>query len=216
MSDMGGRFEVWFLSDERISVFVETDLEATPGAAREVHEALVFTAVAAGIIANLPKAVATPLCRHLADFEAPATREDIPTSLGDWVLVLPQPDRDRRGFEGTVRMKEGHLPVSKMKTRGFGWFGREVQDYAQIAALAVFIHLLSGFSPDGRVMLVEAAQTLGTLGLAGAIGMTTHPHAAWAALEAGCGAVGGQAANESATRDEDTGEDQAGHLYEGR
>jgi hypothetical protein len=192
MNDMGGRFEVWFLSDERISVFVETDLEATPEAAREVHEALVFTAVAAGIIANLPKAVAKPLCTCFADFEGPATREDISTSVRDRVLVLPQPDRDRNGFEGTVRMKEGRLPVARMKSRGFGWFGSDVpvQDYAQAAALALFIHLLAGFSSDGRVMLVEAARTLGNLGLAGAIRVTTHSHAAWTALEAGVEAVG--------------------------
>jgi hypothetical protein len=190
MSDMGGRFEVWFLSDERISVYVETDLEDTPGPEREVHEALVFTAVAAGIIANLPKAVAAPLCARLADFDVPATREDIPTSVGDRVLVLPQPDRDRKGFEGTVRMKEANLPVSRMKSRGFGWFGREVQDYAQAAALAIFFHLLAGFTSEGQVMLVEAARTLGNLGLAGGIGMTTHSHAAWTALEAGVEALG--------------------------
>ena len=192
MSEMAGRFEVWFLSDERISVFVETDLEDTPGAAREVHEALVFTAVAAGIVANLPNAVAAPLCRLLADFEAPASQEDIPTSVGDRVLVLPQPDLDRRGFEGTVRMKEGGTPRSRMKSRGFGWFGggAQVQDHAQAAVVALFLHLLGGFGPDGRVVLVEAARTLGSLGLAGAVGLSTHPHAAWTALEAGVEALG--------------------------
>jgi hypothetical protein len=190
MIDMGGRFEVWFLSDERISVFIETDIEDTPGAAREVHEALVFTAVAAGIIANLPSALATPLCARLADLDVPTTREDTPTSVGNRVFVLPQPDRDRKGFEGTVKMKEANLPVSRMKTRGFGWFDREVQDCAQAAALAMFYHLLAGFSSDGQVMLVEAARTLGDLGLAGAIRMTNHSHAAWAALEAGVDALG--------------------------
>jgi hypothetical protein len=90
---MGGRFEVWFIADDQVSVFVETNLEGTPGAAREVHEASVFTSVAAGIIANLPKAVATPLCERLADFDVPATREEIPTGVGDRILVLPYPER---------------------------------------------------------------------------------------------------------------------------
>jgi hypothetical protein len=39
-------------------------------------------------------------------------------------------------------------------------------------------------------MLAEAAHTLGNLGLARAVGMTTHPHAAMAALEAGIKTLG--------------------------
>jgi hypothetical protein len=76
-----------------------------------------------------------------------------------------------------------------MKSRGFALLGRDVQDYAQTAALAVF-HLLAGFSSQGRVMLVEAARALGNLGLTGAVGMTTHPRAAMTALEAGVDSVG--------------------------
>jgi hypothetical protein len=201
MSEMRGRFEVWFLSDQRISVFVETGYE--PSIELEIYEAVVFAAIAAGIIANLPKAVALPLCRLLADYEVPATREDIPTSVGDRVLVLPQPDRDRKGFEGTVKMKPGALPVSRMKTRGFGLFGRDVQDYARDAAIALFLHVLLGLSDEGRAMLVAAARSLGGLGLAGAIGLTTHPHAAWTAVNSGIDAAYGEAAAKEAAITED-------------
>jgi hypothetical protein len=182
-AEMTARFEVWFLSGDQVSVFVETSLEAKPGHARELPEATVFAALAAGVIANLPKDRATTLCERLAAFPVPRTRDEIPTSVDGLDLVLPRSERGRKGCYGTPRMKGG-LPVARLKFRGFGLFGDGgVHNCAQTATMAVLFHLLLGFSSDGCVILVEAAHALGKLGLSGAIGMTTHSHAAMAALE---------------------------------
>lgn len=177
-----GRFEIWFLSADEVSVFVETDLENEPGRAREVLETAVFTALAAGVIANLPKHLAKELSTRLAEFPCPMSDEDIPGAVDNFLLVLPRPERGRKGFEGTFAMK-GPVPVAKLKPRGFRLFGREVQDYSQTATMAVLLHLLAGFSRVGRVMLVEAARSLGNLGRIGAFGMTNHVYAAQSALE---------------------------------
>jgi hypothetical protein len=80
---------------------------------------------------------------------------------------------------------KGNRPVARLKPRGFRLFGREVQDYAQTATMAALLHLLLGFTATSRVMLVEAAHTLGNLGLGGAIKMTTHATVAMTALEGG-------------------------------
>jgi hypothetical protein len=184
-----GRFEVWFMPDDTVSVVVETDAGTDPTPEGEVLETAVFVALAAGTIANLPKHVRTPLCSWLADFELPADRDDIPTSVGDRILVLPSSEGERRGFTGTMTMK-GAMPSARMKTHGFGLFGSSVQDYAQEAVQAVMLYLLLGFSPYARAMIVQAAHTLGNLGLAGAVRMTTHPQAAMTALEAGVEAFG--------------------------
>jgi hypothetical protein len=63
--EMNARFEVWFLSDDRISVFVETDQETGDIQLREVLEITTVAAIGAGVIANLPKDVAMPLCTQL-------------------------------------------------------------------------------------------------------------------------------------------------------
>jgi hypothetical protein len=134
------------------------------------------------VIANLPKDVAERLCIQLADFSAPATQEDIPTRVGDVVLVLPGTERGRKGFEGTFKMK-GDLPIARWKPRGFRLFGREVQDYSQTATMAVLLHVIGGLSPDGRAILAETARTLGRLGITGAIRMRNHGSVAMLAVE---------------------------------
>lgn len=179
---MNGRFEIWFLSDDRISVFVETDQETGPIHLRELLEITLFAALAAGVIANLPKDVRKTLCTRLADFPAPTTRDDIPAGVGDLVLVLPGTERGRKGFEGTLKMK-GDLPVARLKPRGFRLFGREVQDYSETATMAVLLHLSGGLSFHGRVILARVARTIGHLGLAGAIGMLNHGSVAMAAVD---------------------------------
>lgn len=179
---MTARFEIWFLSDDRISVVVETDQEAGPIHLRELLEITTVAAIAAGVIANLPKDLAKRLCSQLADFSAPATQEDIPTRVGDLVLVLPGTERGRKGFEGTLKMK-GDLPVARWKPRGFRLFGREVQDYSQTATMAVLLHVIGGLSSNGRAILAETARTLGRLGLAGAIGMLNHGSVAMTAVD---------------------------------
>jgi hypothetical protein len=177
-----GRFEIWFPSADEVSVVVETDLENGPIRTREMLETAVFAALAAGVIANLPKHMAKELSTRLAEFPRPTSDEDIPASVGDVQLVLPRPERGRKGFEGTFEMR-GPLPVAKLKPRGFRLFGREVQDYVQTATMAVFLHLLLGFTQGGRVVLVETAHNLGFLGQLGEIKMTTHAHAAGHALD---------------------------------
>jgi hypothetical protein len=180
---MTARFEVWFLSGDQISVFIETSHEAGPIGTHEMLEAAVFASIAAGVIANLPKDRATILCERLADLPVPSSRDDIPTSVDGLDLVLPQPEGGRKGCYGTFRMKRG-LPVARLKFRGFRRFGDPgVQDCAQTATMAVLHDLVLGFSPIGRVVLVEAAHALGNLGLTGAIKMTTHPRVAMAALD---------------------------------
>jgi hypothetical protein len=179
-----GRFEVWFISDDQVSVVVETSADDAEAFFRETHATAVFSALAAGIIANLPKEKANAFCSLLADFDLPANHYDIPTNVGDRSVVRTRPDGNRKGFEGKFDLS-GAVPSGRMKTRGFGLFGSEVQDYAQTAVLAVLLHLLHDFTADGRIMLVGAANSLGRLGLAGAVGLRTHPHAAETALEAG-------------------------------
>ena len=73
---MKTRFEIWFLSDDRISVFIETGQETSGSIA--YNESLTVVAVAAGVIANLSKDVADSLCSELRDFSAPATQEEVP------------------------------------------------------------------------------------------------------------------------------------------
>jgi len=153
------RFEIWFLSDDRISVFLETDQETGPIHLRELLEITTVAALAAGVIANLPKDLAKPLCIQLADFSTPETQEDIPTRVDDLVLVLPGTERGRKGFEGTLKMKGG-LPVARWKPRGFRLFGREVQDYSQTAITAVLLHVIGGLSSNGRAMLGETEAVL--------------------------------------------------------
>lgn len=179
---MNARFEIWFLSDDRISVLLETDQETGPIHLRELFEITTVAALAAGVIANLPKDLAKPLCIQLADFSAPATQEDIPSRVGDLVLVLPGTERGRKGFDGTLKMK-GDLPVARWKPRGFRLFGREVQDYSQTATMAVLLHVIGGLSSNGRAILADTARTLGRLGLTGAIGMLNHGSVAMTAVE---------------------------------
>ena len=71
-----GRFEVWFLSDERVSVLVETSLEEGSPIERELLEITVFAGLAAGIIGSLGKVLARPLCERLARFPLPESRDD--------------------------------------------------------------------------------------------------------------------------------------------
>jgi hypothetical protein len=179
---VNARFEIWFLSDDRISVLLETDQETGPIHLRELFEITTVAALAAGVIANLPKDLAKPLCIQLADFSAPATQEDIPSRVGDLVLVLPGTERGRKGFDGTLKMK-GDLPVARWKPRGFRLFGREVQDYSQTATMAVLLHVIGGLSSNGRAILAETARTLGRLGLTGGIGMLNHGSVAMTAVE---------------------------------
>ena len=180
---LNGRVEIWFLSDDRMSVFIETDgvFEWLPIGSRELFEILVFAALAAGVIANLPKDGREPLCRWLAGFPAPTREDNIPTQVGDLLLVLPDAERGRKGFEGTLAMK-GDLPVARWKPRGFRLFGREVQDYSRTAIMAVLLHLTGELGFDARVMLAETANTLGRLGLLGAIKMRNHASVAMMAV----------------------------------
>jgi hypothetical protein len=180
--DVKARFEVWFLSGDRVSVFIETDLE--PGPALEVLETTVFLTLAAGVIANLPKKLAGALCERLREFPVPTRQGDIPTSVDGLDLVLPRGENGSKGFEGTLTMKGG-LPVSRLKPRGFRLFGREVQDYSQTATMAVLHHLLLGFTSAGQVVLVEAAHSLALAGTLGVIKMTNHNKIAMEALESG-------------------------------
>ena len=76
----------------------------------------------------------------------------------------------------------GPLPVARLKPRGFRLFGREVQEYVQTATMALFLHLLLGFT-GRRGLLVETAHNLGLVGQLGQIKMTTHPQAAAYALD---------------------------------
>jgi hypothetical protein len=179
---VNARYEIWFLSDDQVSVSIETDAEVGP--TLELLETTVFLSLAAGVIANLPKRLADPLCERLREFPVPARRKDIPTTVGGFDLVLPRDERGRKGFEGTLTMKGG-FPVSRLKPRGFRLFGREVQDYSQTATMAVFLHLLHGFTDTGQVVLVEAAHSVGLAGTLGFIKMTNHPQVAMTALEAG-------------------------------
>jgi hypothetical protein len=200
VADMTARFEVWFMSDDQVSVFVETSREAGPVDMREVLETAVFAALAAGVIANLPKDRATTLCEHLARFPRPTSHDDIPTSVDGLDLVLPRFERDRKGVEGTFTMKGG-LPITRLKFRGFGLLGNgHVQDCAQIATNAVLLHLLAGLTPNGRAVLVETAHALGKLGLSGAITMTTHPQAAMAALDQAVEALDNEPGEEDGRR----------------
>jgi hypothetical protein len=178
---MNARFEIWLLSDNRISVLLETDEEQGDPDLREVLEITTVAAVVSGVIANLPKDVARPLCAQLADVSAPATQEDIPSMVGDLLFVLPGTEPGRKGFEGTVKMKGG-LPVARWKPRGFRLFGSEVQDYSRTAAMALLLYTISGLSPSGRSLLARTAHTLGNLGLVGAIGLRNHPSVAMMAV----------------------------------
>jgi hypothetical protein len=195
LRDSDARFEIWFPSPDMVSVWVETNLEEEPGPKREVLETWVFTAFAAGVIANLPKDAKKALSTRLADFPRQTSSDEIPCEVDDRSLVLPQQEGARKGFEGTFTVKGG-LSVTKTKSHGFGLFGRDVQDCAQTATMALLLHLLLGFPSSSRMMLVEAARTLGNLGLAGAIGMTTHPHAAETALDRGVEAAEAAASGE--------------------
>lgn len=180
-----GSVEVWFLSEDELAVSVVTDLEAQPGAAREVLETAGFAALAAGVLANLSKEPARTLAARLAEVALPPSSEDIPASVDGWLLVLPPEIRgNSRGFEGTFRLN-GPLPVSRWKPRGFRLFSKDVQFYSGTAIEALFWHLLAGFTSQGRLMLVETARTLADLHQAGATGMTSHPRAAAAALDRG-------------------------------
>src|SRR5207249_4317233 len=98
---MTGRFEVWFLSGDQVSVLIETNREAGSIHTRELLEATVFAAIAAGVIANLPKDRATALCERLATFPVPRSGDDIPTSVDGLDLVLPRSERGRKGCYGT-------------------------------------------------------------------------------------------------------------------
>lgn len=155
------RFEIWFPSADEVSVLLETDLEAEPGPKREVLETWVFAAIAAGVIANLPKPLAKPLCARLEEFPDTTSAEDVPAVVDGFHLVLPRPERARKGFQGNFTMK-GDLPIARLKPRGFRLFGREVQEYAQTATLAVLHHLFHGFTCRSRVMLVQTAHALGS------------------------------------------------------
>jgi hypothetical protein len=180
--DVKARFEVSFLSDDQVSVFIETDLE--PGPELEVLETTVFLTLAAGVIANLPKKLASALCQRLREFPVPTRREDIPATVDGLDLVLPHDEIGSKGFEGTLAMKGG-LPVARLKPRGFRLFGGEVQEYSQTATMAVLHHLLLGFTSAGQVVLVEAARYLALAGTLGGIKMTNHSKIAWEALESG-------------------------------
>jgi hypothetical protein len=179
---VNGRAEIWFVSDDRISVSIKTDQETGDIYLRELLEIMVFAALAAGVIANLPKDGRGALCRWLADFAAPTGEDDIPTHVGDLLLVLPDAERGQKGFEGTLTMK-GDRPVAKWKPRGFRLFDREVEDYSQTAIMAVLLDLHLGLSPKGQRILAEAANTLGNLGLIGAIRMRNHASVAMWALD---------------------------------
>jgi hypothetical protein len=185
---LNGRAEIWFLSDDRISVSIETDQETGDVYLRELLEIMVFAALAAGVIANLPKDGREQLCSWLADFPAPTREDDIPTQVGDLVFVLPDAERGRKGFEGTLTMK-GDLPVARWKPRGFRLFGCEVQDYSRTAIMAVPLYLTSGLSFKGRGILAETAGTLGRLGLQGVIKMRNHASVAMMALDQAVDAV---------------------------
>jgi len=45
---VNAQFEIWFLSGDQLSVFIETDLEEGPIQSREVLEATVFLSLARG------------------------------------------------------------------------------------------------------------------------------------------------------------------------
>jgi hypothetical protein len=181
---VNARIEIWFLPDDQVSVSLVTDLEEGPIVSREVLETTVFLALASGVIANLPKKLADPLCEWLREFPVPETQEDIPTTVDGLDLVLPSGEPGQKGVEATFTMK-GDLPVSRWKPRGFRLFGRDALDYSQTATKAMFLDLLLGLSPVGKVMLVEAAHSLGLAGTLGVIKMTNHPQVAMTALDAG-------------------------------
>ena len=170
-----GRFEIWFLQADEISVLIKKDLgrESESGQWDEVRlmETAVFAALTAGVIANLPKHLGEELSTRLAEFPLP-TRDkdgvlDLPGSVDNFLLVSPRPERGRKGFESTVVMK-GPVPFARMKTRGFRMFGRaancEVQECSQTATMAVLLDMLAGSAEAERVMFVEAAHVLGNLG----------------------------------------------------
>lgn len=179
-----GRVEIRFPTDAEVAVSVLTDLEDRPGAAHDVRETAVFAALAAGVLANLSKDPGRTLGTRLAAVEEPRTDADIASSVDGFLLVLPSGRRGRKGFEGTFEMNSP-LPVARWKPQGFRLFSKDVQIYSVTAIEALYLHVLAGFAPRSRPMLVETARTLGNLCLAGAIEMRNHPHAAIAALDRG-------------------------------
>jgi hypothetical protein len=169
--------EIWFPSPHEASVFVET---AATGPEREVTEVRLFAAFAARQVVNL-RADGQVLARALAEIEHLEEGADIPRRIGETRLVPPTPARGRKGFEAQLRVREA-LPFIRLQSRGFGLRGLGVGFYGPTATLALLLHLLHHHSREGRCVLIETAQNIGGLGLAGRIGMTTQARAAAAAV----------------------------------
>jgi hypothetical protein len=121
---VNAKFEIWFVSDDRISLLVETDEETGLIWRRELAESITVAAVTAGVIANLPEDVRTTLCNDLEASSVPPRLEVFATGFGDFAFALPGTERGCKGFVGTVKMKEyTGIPTASWKPRGFRLFG---------------------------------------------------------------------------------------------
>ena len=152
---------------------------------------MTVTAVTAGVIANLTKDRASRLCDELQGVPALLEADDIPTTVGDLVLVPPGAERGRRGFEGTLKWELGRAPIARWKPRGFRLFGQsaQLQDSSQAATMVLLLHVMGGLSPEGRAILAGAALFLGHIGSIGEIGLRNHGFIAATAVDQATEAV---------------------------
>lgn len=172
MAPSYARLEIWFPSKDEVSIVVEADGD---GFEREVAEATVFAAFAAGMIVGMGK---RPETQYLCDLLADMPHDGVELlHMGELQIVPPSSAKGQKGFEGALKISPG-LARTGIKPTGFGLFSRGVGFYAPMAALALFLDLHHRQSPDGRFVLVETARRIGTLGAAGHITIASQAQVA--------------------------------------
>ena len=187
MAPPDARLEIWFPSEDEVSIVVEAD---GVGFEREVAEATVFAAFAAGMILALGK---RPETRYLCGLLADMPHDGVELfHMGELHIVPPSSAKGQKGFEGALKISPG-LARMGIKPKGFGLFSRGVGFYAPMAALALFLDLHQRQSPDGRFVLVETARRIGTLGAARHITITSQAQVADDAVHGALAEVRGDA-----------------------